>query len=30
MMMFVTARLMNTNGVPIKQNVEKGIPDFLR
>ena len=30
MMMFVTARLMNTNGVPMEQNVEKGIPDFLR
>ena len=30
MMMFVTARLINTKGVPREQNVEKGIPDFLR
>ena len=30
MMMFVTARLINTRGVPVEQNVEKGIPDFLR
>ena len=30
MMMFVTARLITTQGVPKEQNVEKGIPDFLR
>jgi general secretion pathway protein D len=30
MMMFVTARLVGTDGIPLKQYPEQGIPDFLR